>query len=164
MICNKLRECCENDGFVCENKERCIVYKDFRKNAVCEEKKKRYNIVNDKNCMIALYHVDGGMIYGEANVQKCDFMYLIYDSDNPTVVFVELKGSDIYHAVQQLKETIDRYGAELQRRICARIVCSSVPRLHNDPIVKNLRKELMKRYNGSLTIFEKNKDEKYSDI
>ncbi len=40
MICDKLHECCANDGFVCENKKKCIVYKDFRKNAVCEEKKK----------------------------------------------------------------------------------------------------------------------------
>ncbi len=164
MICDKLYECCENDGFTCENKGRCIVYNDFRKNAVCEEKKKRYNIVNDKNCRIALFHVDGGMIYGEANEHKCDFMYIIYDSDNPTAVFVELKGSDISHAVQQLKETISRYGTGLKRRICARIVCSSVPRLHNDPIVKNLKKELMKHYNGNLIIFEKNRDENYSDI
>ncbi len=34
----------------------------------------------------------------------------------------------------------------------------------NDPIVKNLKKELMKHYNGNLIIFEKNKDENYSDI
>ena len=114
--------------------------------------------------MIALLHIDGGMIYGETNVSKCDFLYIIYDPDNPTAVFVELKGRDVSHAVQQLKETIDRYGTVLKRRICARIVCSSVPRLHNDPIVKNLRKELMKRYRGNLIIFEKNKDEKYSDI
>lgn len=45
-----------------------------------------------------------------------------------------------------------------------RIICSAVPRLYNDPSIKSLRKELMKRYNGTLKIFEKNKDEKYSEL
>lgn len=164
MICKKLQDCCTNEQHVCKNKRNCIIYRDYRKQAVCEEKKKRYNIINDKEYMIALFHMDGGIICDEDNVQKCDFMYIIYDPDCPTAIFVELKGNDIYHAVRQLKASLDMYGSELKRRICVRIICSSVPRLYNDPLFKNLRKELMKRYNGTLEIFEKNKDEKYSEI
>ena len=165
MKCERLQECCENEQHICTRKKQCIVYRDFRKQAICEEKKKRYNLINDKNYKIGLFHMDGGIICDELNIQKCDFLYVIYDEDCPTAVFVELKGGDINHAVRQLKESIDMYGASLNRRVCARIICSSVPRLYNDPIVKNLKKELTKRYKGgNLVIFERNKDEKYSDI
>lgn len=164
MICKKLQDCCANEQHVCKNKEKCIIYRDYRKQAVCEEKKKRYNVINDKEYMIALFHMDGGIVRDEANVPKCDFMYIIYDPDCPTAIFVELKGNDIYHAVKQLKASLDMYGEELQRRICVRIICSSVPRLYNDPLFKNFRKELMKRYKGTLEISEKNRDEKYSEI
>lgn len=164
MICDKLYECCTNENHVCANRKGCVVYKDFRKNAVCEERSKRYNLVNEEGYMVALHHVDGGMISGESDVHKCDFMYVVYDPGNPTAIFVELKGKDIYHAIRQIKEMIDKYGTALQRRICARIVCNAVPRLYNDPSIKKLKKELMRRYNGTLRIFEKSKDEKYAEL
>lgn len=165
MICENLHECCANELYACTNKDKCIVYRDSRPQAVCEEKKKRYNLVNDRNHEIALFHMDGGIICCEENVQKCDYLYVIYDKDSPTAIFVELKGKDISHAIKQLKASIDKYGTKLKRRICARVICSSVPRLHNDPVVKKFKKELMNQYKkGTLSIFENNKDEKYSDI
>ncbi len=164
MICDKLSDCCSNGSFACTNKGNCVVYRDCRSNATCAEKGKRYNLINDGGYTISLFHVDGGMISGVQDVQKCDFLYVVFDSECPTAIFVELKGTDIRHAIQQIKETIDRYGTALQRRICARIVCSTVPRLYNDPSVSKLRKELMKHYNGNLKISEKNMDEKYSEL
>lgn len=164
MICENLQKCCADEQYVCENKGNCIVYRDFRPQAVCEEKGKRYNLINDKHCQIALFHMDGGIICDEQNMPKCDFLFVVYDQACPTAIFVELKGKDIKHAVNQLKASVDRYGGVLDRRICARIVCSSVPRLYNDPIVKKLKKELVSQYKGTLLIFEKNKDEKYVDI
>ncbi|MCX4338279.1 MAG: hypothetical protein OSJ72_01415 [Lachnospiraceae bacterium] len=164
MICDKLYECCLDEKHICAYKKKCVVYQDSRTNAACEEKGKRYNLVNDKRFTITLFHVDGGMIFGEPDVKKCDFLYIVDDLEKPTAIFVELKGKDIYQAIRQVKETIDRYGTTLQRRIYARIVCNAVPRLYNDPSISKLRKELMKRYNGNLNISEKNKDEKYSEL
>lgn len=164
MICDNLQECCANERYVCSNKGDCIVYRDFRPQAVCEEKGKRYNLVNDKHYLIALFHMDGGIVRSEKNIPKCDFLYVVYDQACPTAIFVELKGKDIKHAVNQLKASIDRFGKTMKRRICARVVCSSVPRLYNDPIVKKLKKELAGQYNGTLLIFEKNMDEEYSHI
>lgn len=164
MICDNLQECCADEQYACENKENCIVYRDFRPQAVCEEKGKRYNLLNDKHCKIALFHMDGGIVCGEKNVSKCDFLYIVYDQSCPTAIFVELKGKDIRHAVDQLKASIDRFGRVLERRICARIVCSSVPRLYNDPIVKKMKKELATQYKGTLLIFEKNREERYSHL
>lgn len=117
MICERLQECCDNENHICAYKEKCILYEDFRKHAVCEEKKKRYNLINDKNNKIALYHMDGGIIRDEVSIQRCDFLYVIYDQDCPTAIFVELKGSDINHAVRQVKASIDRYGESLKRRV-----------------------------------------------
>ncbi len=108
--------------------------------------------------------MDGGIICNEPNVQKCDYLYVINDSALPTALFVELKGNDIRHAVKQIQASLDMYGEKLNKRICARIICSSVPRMYNDPLFKNLNKKLMKQYNGNLHIYEKSKDEKYSDI
>lgn len=164
MICDKLYDCCSDEKHDCSYKKDCVVYRDSRKNAVCEEKGKRYNLVNDKGYIISLFHVDGGMISEEPDIKKCDFLYAVNDLEKPTAIFVELKGKDIYQAVCQIKETVDRYGTVLQRRICARIICNAVPRLYNDPSISKLRKELMKRYNGNLGIFEKNRDEKYSEL
>ncbi len=108
--------------------------------------------------------MDGGIIYDESQILKCDFLYIVYDSDCPTAIFVELKGNNLYHAIKQLKASIDMYGSKLNRRICVRIICSSVPRLYNDPIFKNLKKQLIRQYNGTLEIFERNKEEKYSEL
>lgn len=164
MICDSLGECCSNEIYACENKSNCIEYRDCRSNASCEERNKRYNLVNDRRHVIALFHVDGGMICSEPNTCKCDFLYIIYDPETPTAIFVELKGKDIRHAVRQIEETIDRYGAALQRRVCARIVCNAVPRLYNDPSVQRVRKKLGTQYKGTLKIFEKGKNENYSEL
>lgn len=164
MICEKLYECCEDKQLACKNKKNCIKYRDFRKEAVCGEKSKRYNLLNDGGDLVSLFHMDGGIIRDETEVLRCDFLYVIDDEDCPTAIFVELKGKDIGHAVKQLKSSIDMYGAKLKRRICARIICNSVPRMFNDPAVKGLKKELGKRYQGTLVVCEKNQDERYSKI
>ncbi len=165
MICRDLKDCCEREQFVCAYKKECIVYKDFRQQATCEERNKRYNLINDRNCKIALFHMDGGIVRNEKDEQKCDYLYIVHDQKCPTAIFVELKGKNIHHAVEQLRASINRYGTELNRRICARVICSSVPRLYNDPMIKNLKKDLLKQYKkGTLFISEKNMEEKYSNI
>lgn len=164
MICKKLHECCEGNPCTCADKDVCVIYKDSRKNAVCQENKKRYNLMNDKNYVVALYHMDGGIIRNEPNTYKSDFLYVIYDPDCPTAVLVELKGHDIYRALRQIQADLDRFGDILKRRICARIVCKSVPRLYNDPVFKRIKKDIMKNYKGTFMIYEMDKDEKYSEL
>lgn len=102
------------------------------------------------------------MIADEKGVQRCDYLYCVDDPTNPTAIFVELKGTDIPHAVGQIKASIDRYAGVLQKRVMARIVSKAVPRLYNDPIVKNLKSELKNRYRGNLVISERDFEEAYS--
>lgn len=53
MICNHLQYCCSDEQYTCKNKRRCIVFNDDRTQAVCTEKKKRYNLINNKKNKIA---------------------------------------------------------------------------------------------------------------
>lgn len=163
MVCEKLHECKQKDCS-CERKAECIVYRDRRRKAVCEEKGKRYELVNDKGCLVTLYHMDGGMIKNEEGIQKCDYLYTIDEKECPTAIFVELKGTDIPHAIAQLRASIGRYEEELKSRIFARIICKSVPRLYNDPSVRNLKKELRNKYQGGMVISEKNLEDIYSKL
>lgn len=163
MVCEKLHECRHKDC-LCERKAECIVYRDRRRKAVCEENGKRYALVNDKECLVTLYHMDGGMIQNEQGIQKCDYLYTIGDEECPTAIFVELKGTDIPHAIAQIRASIGRYGGVLKSRIFARIICKSVPRLYNDPSIRNLKKELRSKYQGGMVVTEKNWEDIYSKL
>ena len=106
--------------------------------------------------------MDGGIINNEPNVSKCDYLYGIRDSANPTAIFIELKGKDIPHALDQVKNSITRFARCFENhRIYARIICKSVPRLFNDPSIQNYNKLLRKQYHGNLIIKETNFDEDY---
>lgn len=162
MICNKLKECYKNEGYICNNKHICIVQRDTRLNVKCEENKKRYNLVNSKKLIVAVYRMDGGLIADEDNICKCDYLYGIKDDVNPTAIFIELKGKDIPHALEQVKHSVSSYSMCFkEHRIYARIICKSVPRNFNDPSILNFKKELRRKYQGNLVIHENNLDEDY---
>lgn len=65
MKCNDFGQCIEtslksnND---CKRFKKCVVYADTRKQAVCEENRKKYVLRNDEQSRIALFHMDGGVI------------------------------------------------------------------------------------------------------
>lgn len=162
MICNNLKNCYQDSGIRCAARTFCIRQCDKRKNVTCEENKKRYNLINTNLYKIIVYHMDGGIIYNEPNVNKCDYLYGIYDPIHPAIIFVELKGRDIPHALEQIKNSITKFAHCFKgHRIYARIICKSVPRLYNDPSIQNYNKLLRKQYNGGLIIKETNFDEDY---
>lgn len=163
MICNHLRNCYANGSQTCKQPTSCLEQNDNRKNVTCEERKKRYNLENDKVLEVAVYHVDGGIVINEPDVAKCDYLYVVKDSIQPTVIMIELKGKDIHHALEQLNNSVRMFFRDFPRhRIYARIICKSVPRLYNDPSVKKCKDEFRKRFQGSLRIEENSFSEKYS--
>lgn len=93
--------------------------------------------------------IDGYMIE-DCTIQKCDYLYMYKVMDEPTtVVFVELKGTDINHAVDQLDTTISLIkplmdGKKTKLRAC--IVHSSYPR--NDGTYRKKVMTLMKKHKG----------------
>lgn len=162
MICNKVKDCYENSGIHCSTRTSCLKQCDKRKNVTCEENKKRYNLINKNLYKITVYHMDGGIVHNEPNANKCDYLYGVNDTLHPTAIFIELKGRDIPHALEQVKSSITNFAHCFHdHRIYARIICKSVPRLFNDPSIQNYNKLLRKKYSGNLVIKETNFDEDY---
>jgi hypothetical protein len=79
---------------------------------------------------------------------KCDFLVI---SECATEHFVELKGSDVRHATEQLDATILKISADAKLAVkhCF-IVSTRCPLL--SPEIQVLKKRFKKHYNSTLTI------------
>jgi hypothetical protein len=73
------------------------------KQIICKENKSTYCYINQSEKHVAKIRVDGGLIR-DKSVKKCDWLLINWDLAHS--VFVELKGSDIKTAVEQIKSTI----------------------------------------------------------
>lgn len=81
-----------------------------------------YRYKNDSSNHLAKYRVDGGLISDGA---KCDFLLL--NCERKQSYFIELKGSDISRAIDQIDGSIDKLKADLPEfAFFARIVLSRV--------------------------------------
>lgn len=112
----------------------CLKSFDNRKNISVSENKKKYLLHNSDGNLIAVFHVDGGMIQGN-DVLRCD--NLILDVIGMKAIFVELKGTDLSHALVQINSTIDMLKSDVaEYSKCARIVTSNrtnVPNIKANP-------------------------------
>ena len=125
----------------------------FRRSTVkVEENNKKYIIKNSLIKNLTVLKIDGGMVE-DSNQQKCD--YLILQLEDKISIFVELKGSDVKHAFDQLAETINSMNNTMGNYTAfARVVCSTkqnVPNFNAGPQYVKLIK-LLKKYNGNLEI------------
>lgn len=82
-----------------------------------------YRYINQSADHLAKYRVDGGLI--SDNGAKCDFLLL--NCEKKQSYFIELKGSDLIRAIEQIDRSIDI----LKNKLCdfaffARIVVSRV--------------------------------------
>lgn len=75
----------------------------IREKFVCSEKRSRYSLSLEPKMEGWRYQVDGYII---TEGDKCDALILVKDGDDFAEVFVELKGSDVRHAITQLEETL----------------------------------------------------------
>jgi hypothetical protein len=137
---------------ICETmeKHRCadcnnnkIVVAQDEKNPKCE-----YRLINNSAKRVCKVTVDGCYVTED---KRCDF--LLIDCDSKAAFFIELKGSDVLKAVEQIDETINRFWHQMNGFIInGRIVSTKVPvpRLFmNNPKTQRLEKKL-KSANGTL--------------
>lgn len=103
------------------------------------------------------YQVDGYIIKG-TDKDKCDkVIYAKFPSGNIMSIFVELKGSDVAHAIKQLEATL-RYPLFEERRkssddiIKARIVVKSVPSNSGKSVVERAKADFHMKYKCKLLI------------
>jgi hypothetical protein len=128
-------------------KTECLVFSDNRKIAVIEEKKRKYIGNNGATKLLECWHIDDCII---KEGQRCDFLLL--NLDTLTAYFIELKGSDLIHAIEQIDVTLDKLLTSIPQytSINGRIVLSKVntPDLKNSKLIK-LQKRL-KKLGGTL--------------
>lgn len=129
----------------------CLISFDDRKNISISENRKKYLLHNDLSNYIAVFHVDGAMVQ-DKNTIKCD--NLVLDTTGMKAIFVELKGTDLAHALQQIKQTIDMMKEDIHNcNKYARIVTSNrtnVPNIRANPEYIKLYKKANVKVSANL--------------
>lgn len=123
---------------------------DQRKIVVLKEPKesREYRLNNKSVKELVVYQIDGGIVSSN-DVLKCD--YGVFTEDD-VVFFVELKGADYIHALDQMNSTINLLIEKPQIKIAqlnARIVLSriSVPAIV--PTQEKILLRKVKNYKGN---------------
>lgn len=162
MVCNDAKDFINktSDDLKCEKcqyKSKCLEYSDYRKIAKCEENGKSYSIEN-KSCdyRITLFRVDEGIIRGN-DLCKCDYFYHFVKNEKNYIIFVELKGKDIMHAIEQIYNTICQLNIKNDiddnNKVFGRIICNgSVPKVYGSTPKYLKLANLIKKFHGNLIL------------
>lgn len=75
----------------------------------CKENKSTYVGNNPTGCKVKLYHIDGEII---TEGLRCD--YLLLEEEHLNAIFIELKGTQLEHAIRQLENTDKAIEGELR--------------------------------------------------
>jgi hypothetical protein len=110
---------------------------------VFTEQRSTLRLINKNQVKSIRIEVDGCAI---TSGLRCDFMHIA----NNTEMYIELKGTDIAHAVKQIEETICKLGKDLiQNKICF-IICARSPLVSTE--IQALQWKLRKSHNAKLII------------
>lgn len=123
-----------------------------RKTISVSEKGKKYRLELQDKLPSVVFSIDGNIIK-EGN--KCDKLILLNintKSNKWVEIFVELKGSDISHAIKQLETTISNiiFKCSSVEGVKARIVASSYPANSSNPILEKAKVRFCKKYKCEL--------------
>ena len=124
-----------NNGFLPEQPLQ------IRKTIVERENGKKYTLEVSDNKSSVSYQVDGNII---KEGEKCDKLILVkYSDDEWAEIFVELKGVDVPHAIEQLLTTLKKpiFKHPSNKVIKARIVATSFPSNKANPIMEKAKRE-----------------------
>lgn len=119
------------------------------------EKGKRYLLVTNGKNESVVYAVDGNIVN---EGQRCDKLVLVKRTakdiapEQWTETFVELKGVDTNHAIDQLRQTLKKaiFKHPTNDDIRARIVAQSFPSNKSNPTMEKAKQEFRKDYNCDL--------------
>lgn len=116
----------------------------YRKSLVTQELGKKYTLDITSGKPSALFQVDGCIIN---QGMRCDKLVMVRMQEAPeeawTQIFVELKGHDSVHGMEQLLATVKNpcftHASNKQRK--ARLVATSFPANKSNPKVEKMRQE-----------------------
>ena len=119
------------------------------------ENAKRYLLATNSIEESVVYAVDGVIV---KEGLRCDKLVLVKRSDKDvtpeqwTEAFVELKGVDTSHAINQLRQTLKKsiFKHPTNINIRARIVAQSFPSNKSNPVMEKAKQEFRKDYNCDL--------------
>jgi hypothetical protein len=110
--------------------------------------KVKYVYENKSSDFLSKYKVDGGLISDDG--LKCD--YLLLNCNRLRAYFIEIKGTDLIHAIEQIDRSIDLLKPAISKfAVFARIVLNrvSTPNFKSNPKYLRLEKKV-KTLNGNL--------------
>lgn len=137
--------------------DKCIEFDEKRKICIAYEKGKTYRLTNNSSYKIRKVKVDNCLPQNKGE-KRCD--YLMEISSIKRVIFIELKGGDLAHALKQLNSAIIYLKTEFRNyQLDARIIGSrDVPGFINIPEFRKLAKEILP--NGTI---ERGTNKDYSE-
>lgn len=100
---------------------------------VSKEKSKIHRALNNDRNTVYQYKIDGDVIRTTDAKKKCD--YLVENEDKKTIYLIELKGTDLPHAFEQIEATIQFFASKFRENgytIYPRIVYGSNTHAVND--------------------------------
>ena len=129
------------------------------------ENGKRYLLTTTGKEESVVYAVDG---YIMKEGQRCDKLVLVKRSDkdvNPerwTEAFIELKGVDTKHAIDQLRQTLKNpiFRHPSNDDIRARIVAQSFPSNNSNPTMEKAKQEFRKEFKCDLRGMKSGQEDK----
>lgn len=116
-----------------------------------------YRLVLQAPAWCLAYNVDGGIVT-DKSLAKCDRVVYICNSGGEAEksVFVELKGRNVEHAIEQLASTLEQQIFKLNRarKIFARAVTNRCPANAGNASTEKAKKKFRQSYNCELKILK----------
>ena len=125
-----------------------------RKSISTAEEGKKYSLETPGNNESVAFQVDGVII---TEGERCDKLVLVrLKNDSWAECFVELKGTDVKHAIKQLEESVKKpiFKHQSNKDIRARIVGRSFPSNRSDDTMEKAKIRFMKEYRCELRCFK----------
>jgi len=87
----------------------CSAFLRHKKLALSGKKTTTFYLLNPTEREVEKIEVDGCVIMEGI---RCDWLVRLNDATSKEEIYVELKGSDVYHAVEQLRTSVERLSAD----------------------------------------------------
>ena len=135
---------------VCICKEGCLVDTTQSSFSVYGDKT-NYQFQNGGHQRVSKYIVDDCVLAALKDDEKCDYLFIVKNSEMEDGYFIELKGSNVPKAINQLTNSIRHLKANISGVMFGRIICSKFPQA---PVTfaSNAYIRLRKILNDNLTI------------
>lgn len=139
--------------------------KDACRKMSLEERGVKYVVEFDPPMDCAAYAVDGHIIKG-THTDKCDKLVFAQSSDHVLSIFVELKGSDVAHAIKQLEATITHplFSRNKTDKRVARIVSKKIPSNAGNSVVIKAKNRFRDKYKCELLCVKSGNPDRFKDI